>query len=239
MTKNQSLLFRFILFFAGVGIIILAFFLTKGDRELTGTDAFIWTSIGVMYLIISLPFFFSAISVGNFSEKIPSLVIIWWRIIPLYIAASVIIILLLVNNVIIVNTAIVAQSILLFLAAIGLYLSYYASSHVSRVAVEEAGKQQYVNQLKPKAQSLLISVNKLPAKYEKAQNVLKQTIEEIRFIYPVDKGAGDDLELQIIKSLNILSEYCSGIHGGAHTAALDNEAENLRMLVKERKLLRN
>ncbi|MCL2043670.1 MAG: hypothetical protein FWG89_05970 [Treponema sp.] len=241
MTRNKSLLFRSLLFFAGVGIIILAFFLTKGDRELTGVDAFIWTSIGVMYLVLALPFFFSAISVGNFSEKIPSLVIIWWRSIPLYIVASIIIIILLSWNppVIIINTAIIIQSILLFLFALSIYLSFFASSHVRRVATEEAGKQQYISQLKPKAQSLLLSVNKLPAEYEKTQQILKQAIEEIRYIYPVDGGAGNDLELKIIKSLNILSEYCGGIQGGAHTSALENEADNLRMLVKERKLLRN
>ena len=239
MTRNQSLLFKSLIFFAGVGIIILAFFLTKGDRELTGKDAFVWTSIGVMYLIISLPFILSAISVGNFSGKIPSLAIIWWCSIPLYIIASVVIILLLTRNTINLNTAIIVQSILLFLFAISIYLSFFASSHVRRVAEEESYKQQYTNQLKHRAQSLLLSVNKLPAEYEKAQNTLKQVIEEIRYIYPVDGGAGADLEQQIIKSLNILSEYCNNIQGGAHTAALDNEAENLRILVKERKLLRN
>ena len=241
MTRKQSLLFRFILFLAGMGIIILAFFLTKGEKELTSTDAFVWTSIGVMYLLLSLPFFLSSISLGSFSQKIPALVIIWWRSIPLYFLASIIIIILLSLNppIITINTAIIIQSILLFLFALSIYLSLFASSHVRRVAIKEAGKQQYINQLKPKAQSLLISVNKLPAEYEKVQSTLKQTIEEIKYIYPVDRGAGDDLELQIITSLNIISEYCIGIQGGAHTAALGNEVEKLRVLVKERKLLRN
>ena len=239
MTKNQSLLFRFILLFAGAGIIILAFFVTRGERELNSTDAFVWVSIGLMYLIFFLPFFFSAINIGNFSGKIPKLVLVWIGIL-LYTAASITVILLLaVAGVISLNTAIIIQAVLLFLFAVNIFFAYFASSHVISVAAEEAGKQQYINQIKPRAQSLLLSINRLPAEYENAQKILKQAIEDIRFIYPVDGGAGSDLELQILQSLNTISEYCSNIQTGAHTAALKSEAEKLQMLAKERKLLRN
>ena len=239
MTRNQSLLFRLFLFLAGAGIIFLAFFVTRGDRELSRIDAFVWASIGLMYLIFFVPFFFSAISIGNFSGKIPSLTLVWTGVL-LYIAVSVAVILLLViANVIGFNAAIIIQAVLVFLFAINVYLAYFASSHARIVVAQETGKQQYINQIKSKAQSLLLSVNRLSAEYGNAQKTLKQTIEDIKFIYPVDGGAGNDLELRILQSLNTISEYCDNIQTGAHTAALESEAENLRMLVKERKLLRN
>ena len=239
MTKSQSSFIRFLLFLAGAGIIILAFFLTKGDRELTQIDAFVWTSVGLMYLIFFLPFFFSAINIANFSGKIPALSIVWLGIF-LYLAASVIVIVLLaVAHVISINTAILIQVILLFLFIIDVYLAYFASSHVRSVAAEEAGKQQYIARIKPKAQVLSLSVNKLPAEYESAQKILKQALEDIKYIYPVNSGAGDDLEMRIINSLDTLSELCGSIPSGAHTTALLPEAENLLMLVKERKLIRN
>ena len=239
MTKNQSTAFRFLLFLAGAGIIILAFFISKGDRELGRVDAFIWTSIGVMYLVLSLPFFFSAINISNFSGKIPSLSLIWFGII-LYIAASVVVIVMLVPvKVISINTAIIIQAILFFVFLIDVYLAYFASVHVSRVASEEEEKRQYISQIKPKAQILSLAVNRLPAEYENARNILKQAFDDIKYIYPVNGGAGDDLELRITQSLNTLTELCGNIQSGAHPAALDTEAENLRMLVKERKLLRN
>jgi hypothetical protein len=238
MTKDQSLFFRFLLFFAGIGIIILAFFLTKG--ELTRIDGFVWTSIGLMYLIFFLPFFFSAINISNFSRKIPVLSLVWTGIL-LYITASIIVIVLLsAVKIISVNVAVIIQSILFFLFLIDVYFSYFASSHISSVAAEEAEKKQYINNyIKPKAQVLSLAVNKLPAEYEKAQKTILQTLEEIKYIYPVSDGAGDNLESWIIQSLNTLSELCGNIPSGATPAVLYTEAEKLSSLVKERKLLRN
>ena len=241
MTKNQSLLFRCLLFLAGAGIIVLAFFLLKGDRELTGKDAFVWTSIGLMYMVFFLPFFFSAIRTGSFSGKIPSLGLVWGLGIPLYIGASVVVILLLLvpAQPIKLNITIIIQSILLFIFLVIVFFAYFTSSHVGRVAAKEASKQQYMKQIKPNAQILLLSVNKLPAQYEKTQKTLSQAIDDIKYLYPVDSGAGDDLELRIMQSLNIVSELCGGISAGGHSVSLETEAEKLLMLVKERKLLRN
>jgi len=237
MTRNQSLFFRFILFLAGAGILVLAFFLTKGGRELDRIDAFVWTSIGLMYLILFLPFFFSVINIANFSGKTPSLALVWTGIF-FYIIASVILLFLLAFFYILsFNTAVIIQAVLLFIFAINVYFAYFASSHVGNVAAEEAGKQQYLNQIKPKAQTLQLLVNKLPADFSNAQKTLTQTIEQIKFIYPVDRGAGDDLELQILQSLNKLSELCNT--PGAIPVGLEGEADKLLMLVKERKLLRN
>ena len=239
MTRNQSLTFRFLLFLVGAGIVVLAFFLLTGERDLTRVDGFVWTSIGLMYLVFFLPFFFSAIRVGNFSGKVPSLTLSWLSVI-LYISVSMAIIFLLVlMPFITINMAIIAQAVVLFLFAVSIYFAYFASSHVGNVAREEAGMRRNIAQLKPKAQSLLLAIGRLPAEYDAAQKSLRQAIEEIRFIYPVGGGAGDELELGIIRSLDTIREICDGISSGAYNAALEAEAEKLRMLVKERKLLKN
>ena len=239
MTKSQSSIFRFLLFLAGAGIILLAFSLTKGDRELNKIDAFIWVSIGLMYLFFFLPFFFSTVKIGNFTRKIPSLSMVWLGII-LYMAASVgVILALAVANAISINTATIIQAVLLFLFFVNVYFAYFASSHVHDVAAEEAEKQQYIRRIKSKAQTLSLSVNRLPAEYEKTQKTLKKALEDIKYIYPVGGGFGDDLEMQIITTLNTLTELCEDIPSSANPATLEPEADNLLMLIKERKLLRN
>lgn len=241
MTKSQSMLFRLLLFLAGAGIIVLAFFLIHGKQEpeLAPEIIFMWVSIGVIYLVLFLPFLLAAINIGSFSKKIPVISLMWVSI-PLYLAASIIVIVLLFYaESFTLNAGIITQSVLLLLLFVMVYLAYFASSHVSSVAGEEAAKQRNISQLKPKAQSLLLSVHKLPPEYAKAQTILKQAIDDIRYIYPVDNGAGDNLESQIMQSLNIISEICSDLFDGAQTASLESEAEKLRMLVKERKLLRN
>lgn len=239
MTKNQSLFFRFLLFLAGAGIIILAFFFYKGSHELNRQDAFVWISISLMYLIFFLPFFFSSININNFSGKIPVISLAWFGII-LYIAISVVIIILLnKTHVISLNTAIIIQSILLFLFFVNIYFAYFAVSHVHAVTIEEESKQQYISQIKSKAQVFQLTVDKLPAEYENVQKILKRTLDDIKYIYPVNNGAGGDLESKILRSLNTLSEFAGNIQSGPLSAAIKPEAENLQMLVNERKLLRN
>jgi len=239
MTKKQSLFFRFLLFLAGAGIILIAFFLSTGDREFNQIDTFFWASISLMYLIFFLPFFFSAINIGNFSGKIPVLSLLWLGII-LYIAASVVIIILLIKAYVIsLNTAIIIQAVLLFLFFVDVYGAYFAGSHVRAVATEEAGKQQFLARIKSKARDLQLSVDRLPVEYEKAQKILKQALDDIKYIYPVNGGVGSDLELKIIQLLDTLAELADGISSGAHPSALESEAENLQMLVNKRKLLRN
>ena len=239
MTRSQSLFFRFLLFLMGAGIIVLSFFLINVDRDLARIDVFVWLSIALMYLVFFLPFFFSAINIANFSRKIPTLSMVWPGII-LYIAASMVNILLLKNSpAFSLNTAIIIQAILLFLFFIDVYFAYFASSHVQSVAAEEAEKQHFIGQIKSKAQVLSISVNRLPDEYENARRTLKQTMEDIKYIFPVNGSASGNLEQMILISLNTLSELADDILSGAHSVSLEDETANLQTLVKERKLLRN
>ncbi|MDR0464024.1 MAG: hypothetical protein LBG94_02785 [Treponema sp.] len=238
MTKYQALIFRFILFLAGAGIVVLAFFLINTGRELNSSDTFIWTSIGVMYLIFFLPFFFSTINIGNFSAKIPSISMVWTGIL-FYIAASVIIIVLLIKTVISLNIAIIIQAILLFIYLINVYFSYFAASHISKTAEEEVDKNYYMTKIKSKAGVLLLSVNNLTGEYANAQKILKQSIDDIKYISPVDNDTGSGLEANILRLLNSISEIIGSVQGGAQNLQLENAANNLQSLVNERKLLRN
>jgi len=238
MTKTQSLAFRILLFFAGIGLIVLAFFLINGGRELDRTDGFLWVSIGVMYLVFFIPFFFSSITIGNFSGKIPALSLVWFGII-LYIAVSIVLIVLLKNQTLPLRTVIIIQAGLFFIFLINIYFAYLAVSHVGDVAAKEAGMLQYTAQIKAKAQSLLLSINRLSSEYEKPQKILKETLDDIKYISPLGGGTGSDLEQKILNLLEKLTEILSSIQSGAHSVSLEGEALNLQTAVRERKLLRN
>jgi len=238
MTKTQSLAFRTLLFIAGIGLIVLAFFLFREKRELDRVDGFFWASIGIMYLVFFIPFFFSAINIENFSGKIPALAMVWFGIF-LYLAASITLLVLLKKEILPLRTVLMIQAGLFFAFLINVYFAYFAVSHVGGVAAEEAGKLQYVTQIKSRAQSLLLCLNGLPSEYEKPQKILRQTLDDIKYISPVGGGAGSDLELKVLGLLDKLSEIFSGIQSGAHPVSLESEALNLQALVRERKLLRN
>ncbi|MDR2095339.1 MAG: hypothetical protein LBP76_07450 [Treponema sp.] len=238
MTKGQSQFFRFVFFLLGAGIIILAFYLTKGENELTGNDKFMWISISLMYLFAFLPFFFSVINISNFSAKIPSLAMVWAGIF-LYIPASAAVILALKNSIILFNTALIIQAVLVFLFFLDIYFAYFANSHIQAVAVEESGKLQYVTEMKNKALLLVVKAGSLTEAYEQIQGRIKKTAEDIRYFSPLDRGKSMEADLKIINSIENLSRLCDVVSEGGHPDSFDAEINKLQLLIKERKLLRN
>jgi hypothetical protein len=238
MTKNQSSLFRKALFFLGLGVVALAFFLNTRGRELTRMDAFTWVSITLMYLVFFIPFFFSSIRLSGFSGKIPSLIVLWTGAV-FYILASIVVIKLISLYIVSMSTAIIAQVALLFLFALNGYLALFASSYARRVSVEENTKQRFIGEIKSKAQFLSLSADGLPVENESAREIIKQATEDIKYISPLNDGAGDEFELKIIVSLNTLAELCNSAAGGGHPVALLAEAKKLQSLVRGRKLLKN
>jgi hypothetical protein len=238
MTRNQLSLFRVFLFFFGAGIVFLAFKLSTNGQELRQNDIFMWVSIGVMYLVVFLPFFFSVIRIGNFSAKIPSLSLVWFGI-SVYIPASVAVIVLLKTALISFDTALIIQAVLVFLFALDIYFGYFANSHVQDVAREEAGLLQHLVQIKAKAASLVLAADRLPAEYEQTRNTLKKSLDDIRYITPVQNNAGTDGEIKIISALDSIKLLCETIAEGARPSSFETEINKLQVLVKERKLLRN
>lgn len=238
MTKSQSSLFRRALFLMGLGVVALAFFLTTWGRELTHIDVFTWVSITLMYLAFFTPFFFSSIRPSSFSSRIPALVVLWTGVV-FYIIASIVVIILLSSYTMSVSMAIIAQATLLFLFAVNGYFALFTSSHARHVSVEEGAKQRFVVEIKSKAELLSLSADVLPVENESAREIIKQAAEDIKYISPLNDGAGDELELKIIISLNTLMELCNSAAGGGHPVALPAEAKKLQSLVRERKLLKN
>jgi hypothetical protein len=238
MTKKSSFYFRSILFVMGIFIIALAYNLTRGENTPAAPDAFMWASIAVMYLVLFCPFLFSAVSIKNFSRKIPSLVMVWIGIF-LYIPLSIIIIFLVKNSIFSLNTALIVQAVLLFFLVLNIYFGYFASSHAVQVAESETEKKLYLTEIKSKAASLTFKASDLPAAYEQIRKELTQTADDIRYISPVDGGNGMELELQILTSLDSLIQDCDSVSQGGRPIYLEDDTKKLRRLVKERKLLRN
>jgi hypothetical protein len=238
MTRNSLSVFKYILFLLGAGIVFLVFKLNTGGQELTQNGRFMWISIAVMYLVIFLPFFFSSVRIGNFSVKIPSLVMVWTGVF-LYVPASIVVIVLLRAGIISFNAALIIQAVLVFFFALGIYFGYFANLHIGSVAREEAALMGHLTEIKSKALSLALAADGLPPECGKAQKRLKQALEDIKYITPVQNNAGTDLETGIISALDSIKLLCGTISGGAHSLSFENEVNKLQMLVKERKLLRN
>jgi hypothetical protein len=222
----------------GAGIVFLAFKLNTGGRELTQNDMFMWISIAVMYIVIFLPFFFSSIRIGNFSAKVPSLTMTWLGAF-LYVPASIVVIALLRSGIVSFRAALFIQAVLAFLFALNIYFGYFANFQVGSVARKEAALMHYLAEIKSKALSLSLAAGGLPEEYEKARKNLKQALEDIRYITPVQRNAGTDLEIKIISALDSIKLLCGIIGEGARPLSFESEINRLQMLVKERKLLRN
>lgn len=236
MTKTQSLVSRVLLFFTGAGVVLLSFFLLTAGKELTKSDAFIWIMAGVMYLAFWTPFFFSYITIGNFSVKIPRFGLVWLGII-LYIAATAAVIALLGSKIIPFNAAVIAESVLFFFFAIDIYLAFFATQHIVNVAAEDKAKLACLTEIKNNARLAAIAVQNLPAQFESGQKILISVFEEIKYISPA--AGAEELETRIISALSHVQELCDAAAGGGVPSGLDSAARNLQTLVKQRKLLKN
>lgn len=241
MTKNQSLGFRFLLFLVGIGILLLAFFLFTEGKELNRIDAFFWLSIGLMYLFFFGPFLFSSFNTENFSKKIPVLSIIWFSRfgIGFYLISSVAILILLTQYILSFSLAVVLQSVLIFLFLIVIYFAYFSRDYVVQVDRGESKVKKHLSQIKSKALHLRLSVDRLPSEYQNTQKELLQTLDDIKYISPVNNGVASEVELKIIQTMNSLSEMLDAVLSNAHTASFEKEAELFKTLVNERKLYRN
>jgi hypothetical protein len=236
MTKYQSLLIRIILFFVGAGIVILAFFLTTGGRILTGLDSFTWASIGSMYLVFFAPFFSTSLNRRNFSGKIPRIALVWAGV-GGYILISCWIIRLAWTG-LPVRFAVILQAALAFLFLVDVFFAFLASSHVRRIASQEARKTELLNEAKGKARTLSLAVNALPAEYEAAAKAISDALEDIRYLSPLDGRAGEEQELAILASLGRIGELCQTAAEGGHPN-FAAETGTLTASVRLRKMLRN
>lgn len=238
MTRNSLFAFKCILFLLGAGVVVLAFTLNTGGRELARRDIFMWVSVAVMYIVVFLPFFFSSIRIGNFSGKIPSLVMVWAGVF-LYVPVSVIVIVLLRTGIVSFNAALIIQAVLVFLFALVVYFGYFANFHVRSVAEEEAVLAERLTEVKSKALSLALAADRLPGEYEEARKILKRALDDIKYIAPVRNGAGTDVETEIASALDSIKMLCGMTGEGARPLSFEKEVDRLQTLVKERKLLRN
>jgi hypothetical protein len=240
--SKKFLYLRVILFLFGGGIVFLSFHLLTAGRELIRDDYFMWLSIAAMYLTVFLPFFFSAIRIGNVSEKVPSLVMVWSAVF-IYVPASIIMIILLNTGVLSFRTALIVQAVLAFLFFLGIYFGYFADFHVQNAAAEEADIRQYLDEIKAKARSLSLYAKGLGAGYEEVQKIVLKAIDDINYISPVRNNAGLDTEIEMLLVMDSLIAVCKTITdgglAGGHVSSPLGDAEKLRMLVQERKLLRN
>jgi hypothetical protein len=238
MTGKQFSALRFLLFITGGGIVILAFFLTSGGRNLGQIDVFMWVSIALMYLVIFVPFFLSGIRIENFSGKIPSLVMVWIGVF-VYVPASTAVIVLLKTGVLSFNAAIIIQMVFAFVFAVNVYFGYFANLHLRGVDLEESNLRARLVEIKSKASSLSLASGRLPAQYGEIQKKLKRGLDDITYITPVQNGLGDEGESRILASLEQIKTRCETAAQGGTPADFENIVDELRTLVAERKLLRN
>ena len=238
MTPRQSAMYKAVLFAAGLIIIAVSFFLLNAGRIITPIDYFTWASILIMYWVVFCPLFFSSYSLRVFNGSIPSIAIIWTSIL-IYTGASIVVIVLLRTFIISFRLALVIQMILLFFFAILVYYGYFSHSHADYVEAREHNQRHYLREMKEIAVSLEARIPNLPQGTAEVQKLMKRTLEDIRFISPIENDRGTDLEIKIIDTLRTIEQYWDILIEGGNISALDKDIRNLQMLIRERKSLRN
>jgi hypothetical protein len=157
----------------------------------------------------------------------------------LYLPASIVVILLLRFSLVSLKAALIVQAVFCFLFFLNIYFGYFASSHVRNVAAGEEDKTRFLIKIKNGAASLALKAGMLGPGYEQPRQSIKEAAEDIRYLSPVEGEKSAELDLKILDSLESLSQFCDSVSEGGSPVGFDGETRKLRMLIKERKLLRN
>ena len=215
MLKNTFLLLSFLLFVLGAFVFVFIYFLLTSGKTLSSTNTF-----------------------SRFSDKVPSLVIVWSCVV-LYIFFSILVVILLNNAFIPMKVALSVQAVLLFFFATIVYFGYFANYRVSAVAKAGTELKQNIMEMRSLAQLLTFNSSSLPSQYDELRKKIKQIEEDLRYLSPVGEGRGDALEKQIIEKIKTAAQYCSAATEGAVSPGFAGTVAEIQILLKERKLLRN
>jgi hypothetical protein len=239
MGRSKFVVFRFLLFLFGLGILSLACFFATEGKEQKPQDIFIWVSIFLIYLVLFCPFFFSVWG-KTFERKIPSLGLVWGGVFA-YAFVSIGLILLLKRSFGFINikAAVVIQGIIVFLFLVNIYFAYFANFHAASVESGEKQQRQYLQHLKDLAASLALKAGSCPDGKEELQKKIKQAAGDIRYISPVEAGRGTELETRLIDKTRLIDEMWDTLLSGGDSPQISAAINSLELLIKERKQLRN
>ncbi|MDR2798121.1 MAG: hypothetical protein LBB80_07235 [Treponema sp.] len=137
------------------------------------------------------------------------------------------------------NGALVIQSTVFFAFLLSVYFGCFAASHAGNAAAEEKNKSRYLKEMKTMAASLALKAGSLSNEYEGIQKLIKQSVDDIGYLSPVDQNRSAEIDLKILDVVGNLLEFCDTVSEGGHLVQFEREVKALQMLIKERKLLRN
>ncbi|MCK9171035.1 MAG: hypothetical protein M0P01_11540 [Treponema sp.] len=238
MTQKQSVILKSLLFVAGLGVIVLAFFLFNNTTALRDAEWYMWISIVIMYLVFFCPFFLTRIHTENTAEKMPSLTMIWFGVVFFIIvstAVTVVVVLLLVP----VRVAVIVECVLAFLFAINVYFGYFASSHVHYVEQTETQMLSSIKEIRAAMDLLVAKSSALNDGYSAEREKLSCLAEDVKYLSPVQTGSAVDLEQEILEKINVVGDACGMVLDGSDGLELRKQLTALDMLIRQRKLMKN
>ena len=192
MTEKQSNLFRIILFAAGLGIMLLAFFLFRSP-VMAAVEIFMWINIAVCYLVFFIPFFFGAIHLKGLAAATSSYVIIWISDL-IFVVCAVSFCVLVPLKLVEIRLAVLTEAVLFFVAIILVYFAVFTGSHIKSVKQNETHAMASIKQIRSSMETLSFKATSLGDGYGEEKKTLEALTEEVKYISPVKDIMGAKFE---------------------------------------------
>ena len=238
MNRTFFSIFRWGLFFLGLGIIGLMYLLFVTGKELPPERTYMWISFFIEYAVFFLPITLYGITLKDFDKNMPAIIMIA-RGTATYSLISFALSLAVGFGYVSIKIAVVIECVLLFFLAITVFVSLLSAAHIHTAV--KAGDQllSSVKELRSEGSMLALKADTLSSAYDAEKKRIKAVTENLAYISPVHNDTAARIERDMLKSIAALNDACDTVNEGSDGAALRKQLAALELLLKQRLLQRN
>ena len=238
MNRTFFSVFRWGLFFLGLGIISLIYFLFTASREMRPEQTYMWISFFVEYAVFFLPITLYGITLKDFDKNMPAIIMIT-RGTAAYSLISFAVSLAAGFGYVSIRIAVVIECVLLFFLAVTVFVSLLSAAYIHTVVEKGDQLLNSVKELRSESSMLALKADSLSSAYDTEKKRIKTIVESLAYISPVHNDTAAQLEQNMLKSIAALNDACDTVHEGSDGAELRKQLAALELLLKQRLLQRN
>lgn len=205
-----------------------------------GNRLFVAFDVALLYVVVFAPLLMQPRLRQATTGRLVSLGVLYWGI-GLYAVLTLVVVALACTLLFMATRLLVlVQLVGLFALVVVMYLSLVARDHADEQETEQGTLMRNIQHIRSVASSAAIDASTLGEGYAVPVRKIEKIREEVRYLSPVSNGQAYALEDQICRLLEELSNLVKWARsGGATPEELSRKADEILLLVRQRKALIN
>lgn len=243
--KRSIYIFKSAIFVFGILVYFGAYYAFTGGHPTGGNDdltlpnaQFLWTTIGIVYLVFFFPLFFGRITFATFITNPATIVLLWWTD-CVFCVSSLIFAVLVYKRIVDPSVALLVEGIVVFLGLVIILAGLLSGEQISAVEVKENRLMSNVTALRASFDNLNIRVQRCANVPGEIKSEIARCTEDVRYMSGVSGITAIDLESRIHELVEEIDDNMDKIERGSPCTTLSSLVNNLVALIAERKMCVN